>query len=60
MILAAIFLKLKIDGSFVVIFVGLLAGKTWSWIGEGRIKAHEQEPSAAMQLSSARDRKSVV
>lgn len=54
MILAAIFLKLKIDGSFVVIFVGLLAGKTWSWIGEGRIKAHEQEPSAAMQLSSAR------
>ncbi|KFY98167.1 hypothetical protein V498_01633 [Pseudogymnoascus sp. VKM F-4517 (FW-2822)] len=54
MILAALFLKLKIDGSFVVIFVGLLAGKTWSWIGEGRIKAHEQEPLAAMQLSSAR------
>ena len=37
-ILATAMLRLKIDGCFMLMFVGILAGKVWTWMGEGRLE----------------------
>ncbi|EFX01170.1 ring finger protein [Grosmannia clavigera kw1407] len=40
----------EIGGSFIVLFVALLTGKVWGWIGEGRVEALEQQPPANPRL----------
>lgn len=44
----------EIGGSFIVMFVALLTGKVWGWIGEGRVEALEQQPPANPRLFHAR------
>lgn len=36
----------ELGGWFVVMFVSLLVGKVWGWIGEGRVEFLEQQPPA--------------
>lgn len=40
----------EIGGWFLVMFVSLLAGKVWNWIGEGRVEFLEQQPPANPRL----------
>ncbi|CAK7202534.1 E3 ubiquitin-protein ligase hrd1 [Sporothrix eucalyptigena] len=44
----------EIGGFFIVMFVALLTGKVWGWIGEGRIEALEQQPPANPRLFHTR------
>ena len=44
MMLTAILLKLEIDGCFMLMFVAILSGKVWTWMGEGKSAAYEQQP----------------
>ncbi len=44
----------EIGGFFVVMFVALITGKVWGWIGEGRIEALEQQPPANPRLFHTR------
>ncbi|KAI9841357.1 MAG: E3 ubiquitin-protein ligase hrd1 [Sclerophora amabilis] len=44
----------EVGGWFLVMFVGLLIGKVWGWIGEGRVEALEQQPPANPRLFHAR------
>lgn len=53
-ILAAAILRLEIDGCFMLMFVGILAGKVWIWIGEGRLKTQEQQPFLTSKVCCAR------
>ncbi|EFR02024.1 E3 ubiquitin-protein ligase synoviolin-A [Nannizzia gypsea CBS 118893] len=39
---------------FMVMFVALLAGKIWGWIGEGRVEVLEQQPPANPRLFHTR------
>ncbi|OJJ46058.1 hypothetical protein ASPZODRAFT_16653 [Penicilliopsis zonata CBS 506.65] len=39
---------------FLVMFVSLLVGKVWSWIGEGRVEFLEQQPPANPRLFHTR------
>ena len=39
---------------FYILFVSLLIGKVWSWIGEGRVEILEQQPPANPRLFHAR------
>lgn len=39
---------------FMVMFVALLAGKIWGWIGEGRVEILEQQPPANPRLFHTR------
>jgi E3 ubiquitin-protein ligase synoviolin len=39
---------------FMVMFFSLLAGKVWSWIGEGRVEILEQQPPANPRLFHTR------
>lgn len=40
----------EVGGWFLVIFVSLLIGKVWGWIGEGRVEILEQQPPANPRL----------
>ena len=44
----------EIGGWFLVMFVSLLAGKVWNWIGEGRVEFLEQQPPANPRLFYSR------
>lgn len=53
-ILAAVVLRLEIDGCFMLMFVGILAGKVWTWMGEGRLETHEQQPFLTSKVRCVR------
>ncbi|PYH47676.1 E3 ubiquitin-protein ligase HRD1 [Aspergillus saccharolyticus JOP 1030-1] len=40
----------ELGGWFLVMFVSLLVGKVWGWIGEGRVEYLEQQPPANPRL----------
>jgi E3 ubiquitin-protein ligase synoviolin len=40
----------EVGAWFLVMFVALLAGKVWGWIGEGRVEVLEQQPPANPRL----------
>lgn len=40
----------ELGGWFFVMFVSLLVGKVWGWIGEGRVEVLEQQPPAQPRL----------
>lgn len=40
----------EVGGWFLVMFVSLLIGKVWGWIGEGRVEILEQQPPADPRL----------
>lgn len=40
----------EVGAWFLVMFVALLAGKIWGWIGEGRVEILEQQPPANPRL----------
>ncbi|KAL1965996.1 hypothetical protein VTN77DRAFT_4936 [Rasamsonia byssochlamydoides] len=44
----------ELGGWFLVMFVCLLVGKVWGWIGEGRVEILEQQPPANPRLFHAR------
>ncbi|KAI9761750.1 MAG: hypothetical protein M4579_000844 [Chaenotheca gracillima] len=44
----------EVGGWFLVMFVALLMGKVWEWIGEGRVEALEQQPPVNPRLFHAR------
>ena len=44
----------EVGGWFVVMFVSLLVGKVWGWIGEGRVEIFEQQPPANPRLFHVR------
>lgn len=44
----------EVGAWFMIMFVALLAGKVWGWIGEGRVEILEQQPPANPQLFHAR------
>lgn len=44
----------EVGGWFFVMFMSLLAGKVWGWIGEGRVETLEQQPPANPKLFHAR------
>ena len=53
-ILATAMLRLDIDGCFMLMFVGILAGKVWTWMGEGRLETHERRPLTTSKFGCAR------
>lgn len=44
----------EVGGWFLVMFVCLLVGKVWGWIGEGRVEILEQQPPSNPRLFHAR------
>ncbi|EEP76691.1 conserved hypothetical protein [Uncinocarpus reesii 1704] len=44
----------ELGGWFVVMFVCLLVGKVWGWIGEGRVEILEQQPPSNPRLFHTR------
>lgn len=44
----------EVGGWFLVMFVSLLIGKVWGWIGEGRVEILEQQPPVNPRLFHAR------
>lgn len=52
--LAMTIFREEVGGWFVVMFVLLLIGKIWGWIGEGRVEILEQQPPANPRLFHAR------
>lgn len=44
----------EIGGWFLVMFISLLVGKVWGWIGEGRVEYLEQQPPANPRLFHTR------
>ncbi|WEW58434.1 E3 ubiquitin-protein ligase hrd1 [Emydomyces testavorans] len=44
----------ELGGWFVVMFVCLLVGKVWGWIGEGRVEVLEQQPPSNPRLFHTR------
>ncbi|OBT76828.1 hypothetical protein VF21_04460 [Pseudogymnoascus sp. 05NY08] len=40
----------EVGAWFLVMFVGLMAGKIWGWVGEGRVEILEQQPPANPRL----------
>lgn len=40
----------EVGAWFLVMFVGLLVGKVWGWIGDGRVEILEQQPPANPRL----------
>ena len=44
----------ELGGWFLVMFVSLLVGKVWGWIGEGRVEYLEQQPPANPRLFHTR------
>lgn len=47
-------LRDEVGGWMLAVFVLLLAGKVWSWIGEGRVDILEQQPPQNPRLFHAR------
>jgi len=52
--LAMTIFREEVGGWFLVMFVSLLIGKVWGWIGEGRVDVLEQQPPANPRLFHAR------
>jgi E3 ubiquitin-protein ligase synoviolin len=52
--LAMTIFREELGAWFVVMFVSLLIGKVWGWIGEGRLEILEQQPPANPRLFHAR------
>lgn len=52
--LAMTIFREEVGGWFLVMFVCLLIGKVWGWIGEGRVDILEQQPPANPRLFHAR------
>ena len=52
--LAMTIFREELGGWFVVMFVSLLIGKVWGWIGDGRLEILEQQPPANPRLFHAR------
>ena len=52
--LAMTIFREEIGAWFMVMFVSLLIGKVWAWIGEGRVEVLEQQPPADPRLFHAR------
>ncbi|KAJ5510983.1 Zinc finger RING-type [Penicillium expansum] len=50
----------ELGGWFLVMFISLLVGKVWGWIGEGRVEFLEQQPPANPRLFHARLATSLV
>lgn len=48
--LAMTIFREEVGAWFLVMFVALLAGKVWGWIGEGRVEVLEQQPPANPRL----------
>ncbi|KAJ5097627.1 hypothetical protein N7456_008348 [Penicillium angulare] len=44
----------ELGGWFLVMFISLLVGKVWGWIGEGRVEYLEQQPPANPRLFHTR------
>lgn len=44
----------ELGGWFLVMFISLLVGKVWGWIGEGRVEFLEQQPPANPRLFHTR------
>lgn len=51
--LAMTIFREEVGGWFLVMFVSLLIGKVWAWIGEGRVEILEQQPPANPRLFHA-------
>ncbi|KAI9707411.1 MAG: E3 ubiquitin-protein ligase hrd1 [Candelina mexicana] len=52
--LAMTIFREEVGGWFLVMFISLLIGKVWGWIGEGRVEILEQQPPANPRLFHAR------
>jgi E3 ubiquitin-protein ligase synoviolin len=52
--LAMTIFREEVGGWFLVMFVWLLIGKVWGWIGEGRVEILEQQPPTNPRLFHAR------
>ncbi len=50
----------EVGGWFLVMFVSLLIGKVWGWIGEGRVEILEQQPPANPRLFHVRLSSSLI
>jgi E3 ubiquitin-protein ligase synoviolin len=50
----------ELGGWFLVMFVCLLVGKVWGWIGEGRVEILEQQPPANPRLFHTRLASSLI
>lgn len=48
--LAMTIFREEVGGWFLVMFVSLLVGKVWGWIGEGRVEVLEQQPPTNPRL----------
>ncbi|CAG8980383.1 hypothetical protein HYALB_00003947 [Hymenoscyphus albidus] len=48
--LAMTIFREEVGAWFLVMFVGLLTGKVWGWIGDGRVEVLEQQPPANPRL----------
>lgn len=51
--LAMTIFREEVGGWFLIMFVSLLIGKIWGWIGEGRVEILEQQPPANPRLFHA-------
>ena len=52
--LAMTIFREEIGAWFMVMFVSLLIGKVWAWIGEGRVEVLQQQPPTEPRLFHAR------
>ena len=52
--LAMTIFREEVGGWFLVMFICLLIGKVWGWIGEGRVDILEQQPPSNPRLFHAR------
>ncbi|KAJ6172293.1 hypothetical protein N7470_001360 [Penicillium chermesinum] len=50
----------ELGGWFLVMFISLLVGKVWGWIGEGRVEYLEQQPPANPRLFHLRLASSLI
>ena len=50
----------EVGGWFLVMFVSLLVGKVWGWIGEGRVEILEQQPPVDPRLFHVRLASSLI
>ena len=52
--LAMTIFREEVGGWFLVMFVGLLIGKVWGWMGDGRVEILEQQPPLNPRLFHVR------
>lgn len=50
----------EVGGWFLVMFISLLMGKVWGWIGEGRVEILEQQPPVNPRLFHVRLSVSII